>query len=701
MQNQQKPTLATTIFGCVAGLFIALGNFCKFMHWPGAGAMMILGYGVFGLFYLPMWVINEPKKGRKLTLTFQFLLLFLTCLACLFKIQHWPGGGILFNIWLAILLYIVLPVSLIQLFRNGSKTLQEFHSSLVFILLIVLLIAGIGGGSSGMRSIANSFSKNTSQLITSFDKLKVKNKQLYSAFDEIPNKATNPNYIKALKVKALTDSTDQYINHFLNHLIALNENISEANADSLPINQLKEATNAGISTGEICGWDEYKPRTGANSGMELKNHIETFRDSILNYVSADNKNFIKAGMNLDTDPSLLEDGSQEDWVFATFRMAPLSAVLLTLESIRYEIKSTETLVVSDLLNSSKQSFDNLAVKMADLGSKLEDEKKQREIEKLKSDREVSKLNMDLKNQELDEQQQTIIWFIVGLLACSILIFFTIRSNMLRKKTNIELQSQKQIIETKNKEITDSINYAKRIQQAILPPTDIIHAAFKDSFVLYQPKDVVSGDFYGFFKKEDHIIIAAADCTGHGVPGAFMSMIGNEQLSKIIIEKGITKPSDILNELHSGVRKALKQDNVSGESRDGMDIALCKIYLNEKKLEYAGANRPLWIIRNKELIETKADKQPIGGLETDNRKPFTNHEIKLEENDCIYLFTDGYADQFGGDKGKKLMVKNFERHLIELHSESMEKQQALIYEKFSGWKGDHEQVDDVLVIGIKV
>ena len=273
--------------------------------------------------------------------------------------------------------------------------------------------------------------------------------------------------------------------------------------------------------------------------------------------------------------------------------------------------------------------------------------------------------------------------------------------MLRKKANYELQAQKQIIETKNKEITDSINYAKRIQQAILPPTDVIHSAFKDSFVLYQPKDVVSGDFYGFFRKEDHIIIAVADCTGHGVPGAFMSMIGNEQLSKIIIEKGITRPSDILNELHSGVRRALKQDNVSGESRDGMDIALCKIYLKEKKLEYAGANRPLWIIRNKELIETKANKQPIGGLETDNRKPFTNHEIKLEEKDCIYLFTDGYADQFGGDKGKKLMVKNFERHLSEINSESMEKQQALIYEKFSGWKGEHEQVDDVLVIGIKI
>jgi phosphoserine phosphatase RsbU/P len=220
-------------------------------------------------------------------------------------------------------------------------------------------------------------------------------------------------------------------------------------------------------------------------------------------------------------------------------------------------------------------------------------------------------------------------------------------------------------------------------------------------VLYKPKDVVSGDFYTFIQKDDFILIAAADCTGHGVPGAFMSMIGNEQLSKIISEKGITTPSDILNELHNGVRKALKQDHVTGESRDGMDIALCKINLKQNKLEYAGANRPLWIIRKKELMETKADKQPIGGLETEHRKPFTNHTIPLEPEDCIYLFTDGFADQFGGDKGKKFMVKNFERQLTEINNESMEKQHSIIQEKFEAWKGNHEQVDDVLVIGIRI
>jgi serine phosphatase RsbU (regulator of sigma subunit) len=340
-------------------------------------------------------------------------------------------------------------------------------------------------------------------------------------------------------------------------------------------------------------------------------------------------------------------------------------------------------------------------KVAELGTRLENEKKQREIENLKNERELSHTNLNAKNYELDIQNKVIIWFVIGLLACSVMIFFIIRSNMIRKKINTELAEQKQLIETKNKEITDSINYARRIQSAILPPTELIYSTLKDSFILYKPKDVVSGDFYGFFQRENYALIAIADCTGHGVPGAFMSMIGNEQLTKIINEKGITKPSDILNELHSGVRRALKQDHASGETRDGMDIALCKFYLNEHKLEYSGAMRPLWLIRNGQLNEIKADKQPIGGLEADYRKPFTNHMVDLQEKDCIYMFTDGYADQFGGEKGKKFMLKNFERLLTKINNFPMQNQQLMINEKLEAWKGTHEQVDDILVIGIRV
>lgn len=268
---------------------------------------------------------------------------------------------------------------------------------------------------------------------------------------------------------------------------------------------------------------------------------------------------------------------------------------------------------------------------------------------------------------------------------------------------MELKQEKLKVELAHKDIKDSINYAKRIQEAILPLRDTISHYLKNYFILYKPKDIVAGDFYWFhaLPEENAVLIAAIDCTGHGVPGAFMSMIGNEQLSKIINEKSISRPDLILNELHKGIRSALKQDQTQGETRDGMDIALCKVYMRENYIEFAGAMRPLWIVRNNELIEVKADKQPIGGLDADYRKPFTNNKVDVFKNDSIYMFTDGFADQFGGEKGKKFMLKNFLKLLLECNREKMSEQENILNEKIEAWKGPHEQVDDVLVIGIKV
>lgn len=272
-----------------------------------------------------------------------------------------------------------------------------------------------------------------------------------------------------------------------------------------------------------------------------------------------------------------------------------------------------------------------------------------------------------------------------------------------EERTLELKEEKQKVEHAHKEIKDSINYAKRIQEAILPLKETINLYLKDYFILYKPKDIVAGDFYWFYPlpKENSVLIAAVDCTGHGVPGAFMSMIGNEQLTKILNEKNITQPDEILNELHKGIRAALKQDLSHAETRDGMDLALCKYDYRDKKLWYSGANRPLWIIRNKELIEIKANKQPIGGLDGDYRTPFTNNEIQLQKGDSIYVFTDGYADQFGGQKGKKFMLKNFEKLLLEVNELAMDRQCTELDNRIENWKGQIEQVDDILVIGIKV
>ncbi len=269
--------------------------------------------------------------------------------------------------------------------------------------------------------------------------------------------------------------------------------------------------------------------------------------------------------------------------------------------------------------------------------------------------------------------------------------------------NKEITAQKSIIETKNRDITDSIRYAKNIQEAILPQLEAISQEFPQSFILYMPKDIVSGDFYWFAKRKNKKFIATADCTGHGVPGAFMSIIGNTLLNEIVSDKEILEPGEILNELHAGIKNALKQSNAEGERRDGMDIALCAMEGDSNILEYAGANRPLWIFRegNREKMEViKPNKNPIGGLETEDKRRFTNNRIALNKGDMLYLSTDGYADQFGGQQGKKMMVKNFHKLLADILHLPMNEQKEILRQHFLKWRGEQEQVDDVLVIGFK-
>ncbi|MBI3518352.1 MAG: SpoIIE family protein phosphatase, partial [Bacteroidetes bacterium] len=270
--------------------------------------------------------------------------------------------------------------------------------------------------------------------------------------------------------------------------------------------------------------------------------------------------------------------------------------------------------------------------------------------------------------------------------------------------NKEVIEQKTVIEHHNIEIMDSIKYAKNIQEALLPSLSEIGNLFNNSFVLYMPKDIVSGDFYWFAKNGDTRFIAAVDCTGHGVPGAFMSIVGNTLLNEIVNEKKITVPGDILLELHKGVKIALNQNAKEFERRDGMDITLCAFNANSNEVQYAGANRPLWIYRkNKgyELEIIKATKFPIGGLELEESRVYQNHIVNVNEGDCLYLFSDGYADQFGGPKGKKFMLTNLQKTLLENVELPMEMQKQKLTEAFMDWKSGAEQIDDVLVIGIKI
>jgi len=269
----------------------------------------------------------------------------------------------------------------------------------------------------------------------------------------------------------------------------------------------------------------------------------------------------------------------------------------------------------------------------------------------------------------------------------------------RLRMEKEINEQKEEIEQKNKDITDSINYAKRIQSAILPDREDLKRKYPNSFVLFRPKDIVSGDFYWFQSRGEWLLVAAADCTGHGVPGALMSMIGSNILNQVVKDESVKMPSHVLDQLDKKVVETLR---MSGEEevKDGMDIAFSAINFKNKTLDYAGANRPMLLIRNNEVIEYKADKLSIGGHSHEGKK-FTDNSVALEEGDCIYMFTDGYSDQFGGTSRKKFMSKNLKNLLLEIHQKPFDEQKTILLERFNKWRGVLEQVDDVLVIGIKI
>jgi len=263
----------------------------------------------------------------------------------------------------------------------------------------------------------------------------------------------------------------------------------------------------------------------------------------------------------------------------------------------------------------------------------------------------------------------------------------------------ELERQRDEIARQKKEIIYSLQYASLIQSALLPAESDIQRILPDNFILYLPKDIISGDFYWLAERNNSVLFAAADCTGHGVPGALMSILGISFLNEILQEKCQLKANRLLNQLREKIMKALHQTGEAAKSKDGMDISLCIYTPNTKELQYSGANNPLYLIRQKVLEEIKPDKMPIGisGIE---ELSFSNHHLKIIPGDIIYLFSDGFADQFGGPLGKKFKYKPFKDLLLKNHQKPLQIQKEILSAELENWKGDLEQVDDILIMGVR-
>ncbi|HLP10738.1 MAG TPA: tetratricopeptide repeat protein [Flavobacteriales bacterium] len=344
--------------------------------------------------------------------------------------------------------------------------------------------------------------------------------------------------------------------------------------------------------------------------------------------------------------------------------------------------------------------DNVSAESARMEAIYENDKNAKKIDIANAqNKQLKKIN------ELQASQKR--WILIGL---SIVLFLFAgavwsylgkrKSNKLLEEKNVEVIRQKMLVEQHNKEIVDSINYAQKIQAAILPAEEDFKKVLGDCFILFKPKDIVSGDFYWIAEKEKYTFYATVDCTGHGVPGGFMSVLAASLLNEIVNELGTHEPDQILNLLRTRIITALKQKGEAGENKDGMDMTICRFNRKTKELALASANNPVWIVKNGELTEVKPDKFPVGISPYEN-EPFTKQVFNLNNDDIVYTFTDGFADQFGGPKGKKLKYKNLAQLLINNSKHSMTEQSTMLNEEFEKWKGDLEQLDDICVIGIRV
>jgi serine phosphatase RsbU (regulator of sigma subunit) len=319
------------------------------------------------------------------------------------------------------------------------------------------------------------------------------------------------------------------------------------------------------------------------------------------------------------------------------------------------------------------------------------------------EKELKLKNLEIEKYDAEVKSKTIFIFVfagASVIFC-VLAFFAYRQYKLKKFASQEILLQKNIIEEKNKNITDSIRYAQYIQESILPDDDMAYQLMRESFVLYKPKDIVSGDFYWIIAAGDYTYIAAVDCTGHGVPGAFMSMIGHNALSNAIKQLVNPSTSEVLAFLQDEVRELFRHNYNSSTVRDGMDLSLIRLDRKNMKMQFSGANNPLCLIRDKQLIEYKGDKFAISANTEKGSHIFNVHHIDIQKGDCVYLFSDGFADQFGGPKGKKFKYKQFQEILLNSSHLPMNTQKTVFLSTIETWMTGLEQIDDILLIGFRI
>lgn len=742
---ENKEQIANNI-GIFSLSFIIISLFLKLWHWPGAGPMIVVGCITFALNFLPSWYAAKFKTSNWYQRILYFIFgttLGLMVIGHQFKTMHWPGASVIQNLGYTTGLYVLIPLGFYTLIFKRKEKYFSFSLTFIFGFIIAYIISGAANMKLANTRFASD-NKTQLQIENNLRLFESKNKFLYEAIQNSKNQDSSYVNIKSkvFELKKRSQTIYDYIYKLKTDLVIEVDGLPESTRDSITFDNIQNKTNYDLSSYQLIGQDETNPRTGEGTALELKSKIETYIKNLEEVVPEEYALQLKQSNPFNFNDIELEDGGGKvKWEVMTFYHEPVATVYTTLTGYQANIRYIEMGVLNELFaKANSNNSNNLAAQLAELAMKYETAKQEKKISLLQKDQEMVDIKMQAKDTELSSRENTITLFIFGAIIFGILMIFVVRSNILRKQINKELAAQKDIIteqknevegqkhliEEKQKEIVDSITYAKRLQEAILPAQEIVDKHLPQNFILYTPKDLVAGDFYWMEVTNDGdkeiTFIAAADSTGHGVPGAMVSVVCSNALNRAVLEFKLTQTGQILDKTRELVLETFSKSTT--DVKDGMDISLLAVIRKNNEIveiNWSGANNPLWyassasayqssdkkIIENEMVTEAleatmhevKANKQPIG--KTDNPTPFTTHSIPYVKGTLFYLFTDGYADQFGGPKGKKFKYKQLEELLLELSSQEMSTQKEILNSKFEEWKSGIEQVDDVCIIGIKL
>jgi len=705
-------------------LFI-FGVVAKYLHWPGAAVAMTLAVFILNLGYLPLNLIRERRlissRLKIIYLVARFITLFLLLLSFLFKVQHWPEAGLLytFSAYLIpafILFYIYVAV------KGQSGGPLSLTSTLMIVIGYVIYV--YINQSTISTSAVNGYLVLEQQFRRNNAGLRSANSIIYESLETVQD-TSEAELIASIRElskssKAALDANVSIRKEF-HSLFAVESDQKDFRKFNFRI----------LSTNDLS--QEYFIEEG--KAHELKTMLIQYQNELNDIQARYGLPPTLTGIEFDLDDHVSPWGDTISWEGVMFAHRPVANCFTNLRWIEQITLLKENALLNELINHFDLSQESQLIReLANKESEKAIELQANEILRINQQQELQNIQLQTAQSELRQRNTLLAVAFTGIAFVLVLLLISTRAYFRKQKDNLELEKQKKEIEGQRNEIrtqrdeieaqrdeieaqrdlvqeqkehiehthhdiTSSIDYAMRLQDAMLPGPALLEEHFSGHLVFFRPKQQVSGDFYWWTQMGKQVIIAVADCTGHGVPGAFMSLLGASLLKEIVNKEGITKPGLILDRMREEVISALNQKGTLGEQKDGMDMALVSINTSNFQCQYAGANSSLYRLRRGQLASYAPDLMPVSHYE--EMSPFHTTEVQLEAGDQLYLFSDGYADQFGGEKRKKFKYKAFRQLITEYADLSMPRQQQVLSDTIREWQGKNEQTDDMVIVGIRI